>query len=524
MKPAQNCWNNLAACARNIFPLRFVIYALAGALVLTGCDDGVDDWSAFTVETIQGSLEALAEAELLYVGANNAFGVDSACARAVAYLADHPAVDSAGIEEDSTVWAEFSNGLSGSIVETTWGKDGESLFYLPRADAPIQTSGGGEATPSCVILAPFTDELPGTEPGPIRNWLDTCFGGPEPATEVVRDAAVTVDKVREVLQSGTGMLIWAGHGFLRKASPGSTDKVCALITGESFSEAQRAAGDIKDKYGDQVKMGSRYLTVAVHRGRWYLAILPGFVSAHGNFDVLEGLGVNQSKSLAYISCCYSLRGMRDAFIGAGTDVYWGWTWASDDSFAGQMDRAMFRLLTDTCTAGEATGEVRGSMGHNSPSFHRGRRARFYMAGDSAIMIRAQMRMKKDGSDQHGYSVGVVVDDVTMVNCFAGQPLQEPEYGVTVHFPGTSAGSFDCVTQDDAEIAVVVLAAGKGYLVSKDYKGVSGTIDVERYDEKVISGRFSGTLGYWSSNDPTEFPPDETIEIQDGSFKHTGLRQ
>lgn len=506
--------------------LLVLLAALAAAALVCKRSTVPDDWSEFTEATIKGSLTALASAESLYIDIANTSGIDSACAAAVRFLIEQPGVDSAGIEEDSTVWAEFTNGMSGSIVETTWGKDGESLFYLPRPETPVRSQGGGEATPSCVILVPFSTELPGTNPGPITNWLDTVFGGPSPATEVVKDAAVTVDKVKEVLRTGTGMLIWAGHGFLRNASLGSTDKVCALMTGESYSEAERAAGVIKTKYGDQFTLGSRVLTVVSHRGLWYLAILPGFVTAHGNFDVLEGFGVNQCKSLAYISCCYSLRGMREAFMGKGVDVYWGWTWAADDSFAGEMDREMFRLLTDTCTAGEATEATRGSMGYNSPSFYRGRRARFYMAGDSAVMVRARMDFDRDGSPQHGYSVAIMMTSgVTTVNCFASQPFQEPQYGVTVHFPGAGPGSWNCNTDDDALIGVTAIASGKLYLVQKDYVGVNGTVEVDRYDDKVVSGRFSGKLGWWSiGQKPDEDPPSETMEIQNGIFKHAGLRQ
>jgi hypothetical protein len=506
-------------------PLLVLFSALAAATLV--CKQStLSDWSEFTEATIKGSLEALAAAESIYIDIANTSGIDSACAAAARYLTDEPAVDSAGIEEDSTVWVEFANGMSGSIVETTWGKGGESLFYLPRSEAPARTQGGGEATPSCVILVPFSTELPGTNPGPITDWLDTCFGGPEPATEVYKDAAVDVDKVEEVLMSGTGMLIWAGHGFLRAPRMGSTDKVCVLMTGESYSEADRAAGVIKTKYGDQMSGSGRELTVVMHKGLFYMAIFPAFVTAHGNFDVLEGFGVNQCKSLAYISCCYSLRGMQEAFMGRGVDVYWGWTWAADDSFAGEMDREMFRQLTDTCTAGEATEVTRGSMGYNSPSYYRGRRARFYMAGDSAVMVRSRMDFDRDGSPLHGYSVGIAMaSGFTTVNCFAGQPFQEPEYGVTVHFPGAGAGSWNCLSAEDALIGIASLTSGKFYVVQKGYVGVDGTIEVDRYDDKILSGRFTGTLGWWAIGlDPEEDPPTETIEIQNGIFKHSGPRQ
>jgi hypothetical protein len=55
--------------------------------------------------------------------------------------------------------------------------------------------------------------------------------------------------------------------------------------------------------------------------------------------------------------------------------------------------------------------------------------------------------------------------------------------------------------------------------------VSGTIEAARYDDRVVSGTFSGTLGYWTmGQNPKEDPPSETMEIQNGFFKHVGLRQ
>jgi len=69
-----------------------------------------------------------------------------------------------------------------------------------------------------------------------------------------------------------------------------------------------------------------------------------------------------------------------------------------------------------------------------------------------------------------------------------------------------------------------ISAARYYYVGKDLKGVNGTIDAERYDGSALSGRFSGTLGWWQPpHDPHEDPPDATFEVEDGFFKQTGMR-
>jgi hypothetical protein len=142
------------------------------------------------------------------------------------------------------------------------------------------------------------------------------------------------------------------------------------------------------------------------------------------------------------------------------------------------------------------------------------------------MVRARMDFDRDGSPQRGYSVAIAMaSGVTTVNCFASQPFQEPQYGVTVHVPGAGPGSWTCETDEDALIGVTTIASAKLYLVQKNYVGVNGTIEVDRYDNKIVSGRFSGKLGWWAiGQNPDEDPPTETIEIQNGIIKYAGLRQ
>jgi hypothetical protein len=280
---------------------------------------------------------------------------------------------------------------------------------------------------------------------------------------------------------------------------------------DNYSGGARASGD------------ARELVVTYVKGKPYLAVTPTFVSNHGNFDYMEGMGHNATKSLVYACCCHSglqSGGMPAAFWGAGVDVYMGWSKSVKALFAAQRQILFFHNATDTCTTTQAYYGI-----GNATDPWKGAQLLHY-AGDT-VMIRSQMRFSKDGTPLHGYSVGVAIaSGVTTVNCFAGQPMQEPMYGMTVHFPGTNAGSWNCLSTEDAEIFVTDFnQGGRWYAVQKDFVGVTGEITAARYDEWVVSGTFSGTLGHWNtSQNPEEDPPEETIEIQNGIFKHVGLRQ
>lgn len=151
----------------------------------------------------------------------------------------------------------------------------------------MRVSAGGEVLARSVALVPFLADLPGTNPYLVVNWLDTCLGGPEPATEVLFENAVTVDTVRGILATGPGLLLWAGHGTIVPADTTSQTKVCALLTGESYTEAESLAGVIVNKYRSSVGPSSDYLRVIRMNNRYYTAIMPGFVRQHGNFDYLE---------------------------------------------------------------------------------------------------------------------------------------------------------------------------------------------------------------------------------------------
>ena len=133
-------------------------------------------------------------------------------------------------------------------------------------------------------------------------------------------------------------------------------------------------------------------------------------------------------------------------------------------------------------------------------------------------------MTRDGVNVKGYSITIVSNDETALACFTdpNDPLKANAVNLT--FPGTGPGVFNCVTNKDAVIAVIQMATGKVFYVQEGLTGVGGTITVKRNSSDFLLGVFSGTLGYWALGvDPTKEPPSETMLIENGFFKHTGLR-
>jgi hypothetical protein len=499
-----------------------LLAALAAATLVCKQSDVPDDWSEFTEETVKGSLDALAAADSVYRAVMTSQGVPAAAELARARLDAHASVAAVGIARDSSVTAFFANGLVGTICELDRGTR-DSLDTAPLTQGTVH-SAAGEVIASAVVLTPFAHAWGTVAEDMVADLLDTCFGGLGGATERVSDAAVSVDKVREVLTAGPGVLLWSSHGALIFKDTVNWDDWVALLTGESYG-SEAMAQRIVNNYsgGARASGGDRELVVAMVEGRPYLAVTPKFVTKYGNFNYMEGMGHNATKSIVYACCCHSgltTGGLPAAFQLAGADIYLGWSREVKALFAAQRQVLFFRNATDTCTATQAY----YGIGNVTDPWHG---AQLLCYPFDTVMIRSQMRFSKDGTPLHGYSVGVALaSGVTTVNCFASPPFQEPQYGVTVHFPGAGPGSWNCTAQEDAEIFVFdYTQGGKWYVVQKDFVGVSGSIEAARYDADVTSGRFSGTLGHWTtSQDPEKDPPDETIEIQNGIFKYTGLRQ
>ena len=474
----------------------------------------------FNFTTVEAALVTMDAAEELYLNIMASQGMQAAADAALTNLLAQSNVEHAEIGPDSTVWAFFKNGLLAGIYELDRNPVDALIQENQLLDKTKDVSGGGESIGYAVILNPVASEFGFSTHVAIAELLDDCFGSEEDATTIYLDNQVTVQKVKEVLTAGPGVLLWYGHGCVVPVDDLGPEKWVVFMTGENYASKQMAE-KIVNTYSNGANLQSflREIVVVKYKGKHWLAVTPTFVSNYADFDYLENLNYNGCKSVVFACCCWSGNPngmMDDAFLSVGVDNYLGWTRAVSVSFANSVIIDFFENATDTFTIEQAYDDIQVKI---DPNTNAG-----LSLTHSPMMIRSQMRMKKDGADLRGYSVGIVIDDVTMVNCFAGQPRQLPEYGVTVHFPGSNTGSWNCQTDDGALIAITNLMNGQLFIIQKDYIGVNATIDVTTYDENIVSGKFSGTLGYWTiSQNPEEDPPSMTISIQNGIFKHVGIR-
>ena len=492
-----------------------LIVAVGCCLLFPTCEKPIV-WDEFEQRTVTCDLEILGSAGDFYEARLADSGIDAACSATVVMLSGDSAVAKAGIAPDSSVWVVFRNGLYAGIFAKTFLQ--RHAAAAPAKPKVVRAAGGGEAVASSVIVAAFTDSLYWADIDAIKGMLDTCLGAGT-ATTIVRDAQVTVSRVREILSAGPGVLYWTGHGMRVPLDTMGT-YTSGLVTEESYESPAQCAAAAVNEYGQGVRLGTNYIYIARHAGRFYLVVLPGFVTNHANFDAEESKPTNQRKSLVYLDCCHCLDYMSDAFLAKGADVCWGWDWTTDDSFAAALSNRLLRLATDTVTAGEATAQVEREMGFVCPFPARGKNAHFAMRGDGDIMVRAQMRMTKQGIDYRGYSVGVGVGDPATASCLFGLVMGATDYSLAVDFPA-AAGTYDCVLQEDASIALTDVGATRTYFVSEDCRGVSGSITVDRFGE-YVAGSFTGLLGYWQPpHDPASEPPDDTIRVENGFLKYTG---
>jgi hypothetical protein len=485
----------------------------------TGPANGGDDPEPddFTTSGVAAALDAMLAVDTLYHQVRADQGDAAAGQAAVASLEANPAVAASGISSDGTVWARFRHGLRVAIIT-----QGRGVAPLARR-APEPDKDGGEATGAAVVMTPFAHRWGSANEDAVAGMIDTCFGA-STSSRTVRysDGEVTIQRLSEVLSQGPGVLLYSSHGCLVPVD--ASTEWTALLTGQSASSVAMAQLMVDHYLAGATGVGLDWrVMAAVEHGTLYLAVTPAFIAAHASFDGLEGLN-NGCKSLVYACCCNSGRlgcGLQEAFINAGVDMYLGWSDTVSVGFAGDAQQRFFRQAIDTCTVDEAYNAMGSLDDPGSPA-----RLMLYQApAMEPMMLRAQMQFTKDGTARRGYSVGVAVDDgVTMVSCVAGQAMQMPSWSVTVHMPGTGAGTWDCVGQEDAMIMLLDFDSMQVYVVQQDQVGVDGTIEVSRNDGDLISGTFSGTLGHWvDGQDPEVDPPASTVSIEGGVFKHVGMR-
>lgn len=481
---------------------------LSVPLLFTSCKKSID-WTRFDKETVRGSLEALAGAESEFAAERRANGLAAAVAKAKASLEGSDAVQAVAVSSDSSITALFKNGMLGCVFNIS-----DSMHGAAPAPGRARAALGGETPSPYFVLSPFHSEFGANDPSgyiadKLREFLD-----PTSATQVYEyyDATATVDMVRTAMMAS--VIFWAGHGGFVTVEPAGID-VPGLLTGEGGTPdaiAQRVVELEGQGYTFRESGGWELFTIAFHDKVW-IGIMPAFVANYGDFDRFESLPSARTKSIAYISCCNSWK-FRDAFQGKGIDAFLGWSASVSDEFSNSQDADFFCDLSDTFTVKEAY-DYLGN--HTEPGG-----ATLYWQGDGNVMLRSAGRYTLDGNSVKCYMVICVVDgSITTVGCNDGLG----EVGqVQVQWPGGSTGTFDVSTVDDALLVFAGVGGGLPYIAQKDYQGVSGTIKVARYDEGVISGTFSGTLGQWPIGaDPEKEPPSATVTISDGYFKHSGKR-
>lgn len=474
------------------------------------------------------ALESLGNAENLYHSVCESQGREAAVASSLDLLDSHELVSSASMASDSTITVFYVNGLQGCVGYPDVYTPIESVFSMKKeqdiSDGVVNQSGGGvnpsggEVIPSAVILIPAANEFGSTLENDVKELLDKCFGSLVPKTQVYMNEKVDVPLISDILKAGPGVLVWSGHGWIVKKEPDIPDEWCAFMTGQGYPTD--IAAEVYEEFCEKYWGVENDRTIAVKpwKGLYYLLVTPAFICANAEFDKTSGGNKNCNKSLVFANCCYSAESnMMNAFKVTNADIYLGWDKGVHPDFSGIMLKEFFKSATDTFTVLEAYQPLWHVKDPEEPH------AELNMDpcddnSNLAMMIRSNMNMTIDGTDVWGYQVGrTVAGGCTFMTCVS-EPGQGSLYVISVSFPGVSTGSFDCTTSD-AAMSVFNASSGKVFIVDDGLAGVSGNIDVKRSNSNIVSGTFSGTLGYWPQGETSDFP-SETLEIGEGFFKYS----
>ena len=468
------------------------------------------DWSRFDYDSVKGSLDVLVSGENLYHELSLQ-SITEAVSGTVEYLKNEPCVDSVGVSADSSVWVIFRNGLPGCVDSRLW--DSTAVQGPTRSEPEVRITGtsAGQVSASCVILAPFMWQFGVHEAADyLAEKLLQC--GPTMAIVELTNQAVTVEKVREYLDLGPGVLYWSTHGGLLG------DNGCYLLTGE-WATSESMADRLINVYNAKYEVGNRGRYLYLVPGKVdnvpgvFLGVTPAFVRRFGKFD-RYGNQVPVTQSIAYISACYSdyrtATALKDSFVAAGIDAYFGWDGEVNTEFSGDKAALSFVMLSDTFTTGEA---IKALGNRTSP-----KGGALNLTGDSFVMIRSYVAATSGAVRKVDRYPSATVSS-------SGTGIAAPACGLTLMFPGAQAGVFD-VNRDPGTMLIYVDGV-RGYTAMYGYQGVSGSISVGGYGRGVISGVFSGTLGWWDFTrtpppNPMTDPPDATMVLSDGVIKTSGI--
>lgn len=499
-------------------------------MVLGACDIGPVDYTEFERRTIEANLTVIDSAAAIYHARFAAGDIDAACAEAQAFLLTQEGVDTAQVAPDSTVWAFFSSGLlagTGDISRDTALHDTVGLVQSPA----LRVTGGGEVGAGLSLVLPFDVELPGTRRAgdAIRGILSRKLGWE--SYDMFRGGEVDLGLARGEVNPGSDVLFWSGHGTTVPIIPGVGVEEAGLVLGKTYSKLSMARAAVEQLVGYLDPGPGQTRQAAVVRFEdtpdYSVVILPGFIRANADFNTAESLPLNQTKTIVYLSCCFSAYAafstpaLVRAFLDAGADVVCGYTWAVGDAWSCGKDTTFFSAMADSCFPGEAREAMGGLV---DPQPYLGSQAEFRVYGDSMVLLRAVCTVTRSGELLKARAVQATrASSGSLVNAMlCPEGSAEVAANVMIFFPGDQPGEFNTQSAEGAQIHWLDVDRERTYLAIKDFVGVGGTITVDRCRSDAVTGRFSGTLGWWApGRNPGVEPPSDVITLEDGQFRFTG---
>jgi hypothetical protein len=513
-------------------PLRHILAVAVGTVISVaglGCKLGPVDYGKFERRTIEANLAAIDSASSIYATLLAAGDIDAAAAQAQAFLLTQPGVDTVGIAGDSTVWALFTSGLlagTGDIRRDTTGSGAAG----PEREPIVRVMGGGEVGDFTHYVLPHNTELPGTQKSAdaLRGIFQRKLGWEN--DEMYKAGEVDLGLALGLIAPGTSLMFWSGHGTLVD-DPAVETWVCGLVLGKAYSRESMAKAVVTQYLGyfNPGPAQAQQVAVVQFAGdhNYHMVVLPTFVRANGDFDKNETLAINQTKTIVYLSCCYSYAevsgpgSLVQAFRDVGADMVCGYSWAVGDAWACEADTTFLSAMADTCFSIQALNRM---SSRTDPTPHRGGNASWFCTGDSMVLLRAVCQVKRDNELlRPGYVQATrSISGSGISAVLYPEQSSDPAANVMISFPGDQPGEFNCTSDENATIYWTDAGTGYTYTVMKNYVGVNGTISVDRCRSDAITGHFSGKLGWWDfGKDPEKEPPSDTITLDAGVFKFTG---
>jgi hypothetical protein len=505
--------------------------AFAVLLALT-CKSNPTNWEAVNEATIEKNLAALESAGDIYARELASGDTNAAAQKAQAALLASPGVDTACIAADNSVWALFDNGIlagTGNLVTDTAQFTPARLPSAEKVGASAWYS--WEPVPKLTLVVPSATESPiSAQMGLVacKYFLDIMRWS---MCDTFVDAEVTVDRVRSLLATCSGVLYWVGHGTLVRV-PGYGDSVSGLLLGTVYDTramAKEAAGPILDDLLPTGKDKRCAIWWDKHLNHFAVVILPAFIRKYADF---EAGSLTWPMTVVGLTACYGAYGnpgdLVQAFLDKGADVVWGYDWAVEQEWAAERDSLSFSDMADTCFPFEAWRK----RPNECPYPYEGRKANLQVYGNEDVRLQSVTRVAKDGQLYRAATTSgqrhAVPPLTAIVSLLRLQPDdQHSEDSATdaieVWYPGSGTGHFNTANDENAVVTWIDQKTGRDYWAANRYVGVGCQINVTRSTADFIHGTFSGTIGHWEmGQNPESVPPVQTLLLTDGCFKVTVL--